>query len=747
MRTRSRNIFSLIWLLLLPLLSACNTLRFVPEGEYLLDKANVRVLDTKEVTHDDLKSYRHQRPNTKIFGFWKLQLGVYSLAKPDSSKWINRTLWKMGEKPEVFDPTLADFSRQQIERAMFNKGYFNATVDTTMRIKNRKVDLSYCVTARAPYTLRSYSVRLDQPDLRQIATDSRRSLISEGMQYNADLLNEERTRITQAMRRRGYYYFDREYLRYVVDSAYNNNTASVVLCLQDYVQYAEDTLRAMLFQKFTIRDVRFYMDVDPAQMSTLVDVETRQGYSFAYQGQRMLRSDVLVKNCLIRPGQLYNFSRVERTYAALNALGPVKYVEISFEQVGDDELSCIVVLSRDKYNSISTELEGTFSAGDWGLTGGVGYANRNLFHGAEQLTINANAGYEWRQQGGRALEAKAEVGLAFPDAPKIALAYHYQNRPEEFTRTIAQMNLSYNYHPYLSNWRFQFDFLDLSYVYLPWISEEFSDYFLQSRNLLKYSYEDHFILGWSVSGNYSSFRKNQPLRSYMTFHFSAETAGNLLYGLSYLCRLPRDEEDGAFKLFNIRYAQYAKADMSLTYNEIFNAKHRLVYHAALGVAVPFGNAAAIPFEKRYFAGGANSVRGWQIRSLGPGAYRGLDNRIDYNNQAGDIKLDLNLEYRWKVWSIVELAAFTDAGNIWTMHDYESQPHGVFRLNEFYKQIAWSYGAGVRLDFSFFIFRFDLGVKLYDPSRLYYDQKPWRTAANGLRWKDDFTCHFAIGYPF
>lgn len=743
-------------LLLMPILSACDMLRFVPQDKWLLDKARVEVTDTKAERPEELRQYLHQKQNAEIFGFWKLQLGIYSTAKPDSSKWINRALWRMGEEPEVFDPALADYSKLQLERAMFNRGYFHATIDTTMQVKKRRLRLTYEVTAGEPYMVRNYKVNLAQRELRSIAADTKHALVQPGMQYNADKMNAERGRIAEAMQRRGYYYFDRDYLQFIADSAVGNRQVDLQLCLQDYVVNAEDSLRDMLFRKYVIRDVRFYTDFDPHLIPDGVEVheETEPGYLFAYTavagattGHRLLRNQVLKKTCVIKPGQVYSITRVERSYAALNALGPIKYVEISFEQVSDHELSCCIVLSRSKLNSVSAEVEGTFSAGDWGVSGGVGYVNRNLFHGAEELSINGKAGYEWRQNGGRGVEAKGEVALRFTRAPKIGLSYQYQHRPDEFTRTIAQAGLSYSFTPYLSRWQHQFDFLDISYVYLPWISDAFSQYFLQSTNLLKYSYEDHFIMDWRYSGIYSSYRKNQPLRSYVTFNYSVETAGNLLYGISKVFDLPRTEEDDAYQLGGVRFSQYAKGDVGLTFHNIFNAKHRMVYHAGLGVAIPYGNASAIPFEKRYFAGGANSVRGWEMRTLGPGGYRGNGTRNDYSNQAGDIKLDLNVEYRWKVWSMIELAAFTDAGNIWTVRDYESQPHGLFRWDEFYRQIAWSYGAGVRLDFSFFIFRLDLGVKLYDPSRLYYDQKQWRTASNGLNWKDDMTLHFAIGYPF
>lgn len=742
---------------------ACSTTKFVPQDKYLLNKMHVSIDDRRNVNDihkahqdaldadglaDKMKSYVRQKNNSEIFGFWKLQLQVYSLAAPDSSKWINRTLWKMGEAPEVFDPALADVSLANIEQGMRNKGYFNAVVDTTMEVKNRRLALTYHVTAGEPYFLRDYNIRLQQQDLKEIA-GSRRTLVSEGMIFDSDILDQERDRIARGMRRRGYYYFDKELLHYIADSAYQSQQISLQLTLNDYVEMASDSLKKQLFTQFRIRKVHFYTDADPDKLQSEEEVTTIEDgdWTFTYAGRKLLREKALKQNCYINPGDYYNIYRVERTYSRLNSLGPIKYVDISFDRVSDDELDCSIVVSRGKLNAVSAEVEGTYSAGDWGIAAGAGYTNRNIFKGAEELNVNGYGSYEWRQNGGRAIEAKAEASILFPNAPKVLFGYRYQNRPDEFVRTVVNGSLSYSYKPFGSRLTHQFNFVDISYVYLPWISDEFRAAFLKPTNILRYSYEDHFIVDWSYAGVWSSFSQAHPYRSYATFNYQVETAGNLLYGISTLAKLEKNSTSGSYEIFHIPFSQYAKADFAFAYHQIFSQNHRLVYHAALGVAVPYLNASSVPFEKRYFAGGANSVRGWQVRSLGPGAYRGDGTRIDYNNQAGDIKLDLNLEYRWKVWSIFELAAFTDAGNIWTIRDYDSQPYGVFDIREFYKQIAWSYGLGLRLDFSFFIFRVDCGVKLYDPSRIHYDGKQWRTASNGINWKDDVTFHFAIGYPF
>ena len=730
-------------------LMSCNTTKFVPQGEYLLNKANIKVEDTKEVAVSDLKNYLQQKQNTEILGFLKLQLGIYNTASLDTAKWTSKNARRIGEAPVIYAPELTDRSMVQLRKAMQNKGYFTAKVDTTMTVKDRKVNITYHVTAGEPYIIRRYRVGFEHEELKQIAQDQRR-LISEGMQFDVDMLNQERQRIARAMRRNGCYYFDEDMIQFIADTTRLKKQVDVTVKLSDYVTQLSPEEQAQVFRHYKISHVHFHIDyeIGRAPDGERMRASMKGDYEFTWVGDKLLRENVLIRNCPIQPGDKYNEVRVERAYSNLNQLAPIKYVDISFDPISEDELDCHIVLSRSKLNSISVEAEGTYSAGDWGIAAGVGYANRNLFKGAEEFTIDGRTSYEWRQNGGRAIEAKASTGLKFPNSLAINLNYNYQTRPEEYTRSIFGAGLQYQLRQRLSRWQHQFRFADISYVYLPWISDAFRDQFLQSTNILKYSYENHFIVGWGYSGSYSSFLSRQPYRSYANVNYNIETAGNLMLGLAEAFRFPTDSE-GKYTLFGTRFAQFAKADVSFTYNQIFNPSHRLVYHADLGLAVPYANSQAVPFEKRYFAGGANSVRGWTARSLGPGGYRGNGSMIDFNNQSGDIRLNLSVEYRAKVWSIIELAAFVDAGNIWTIFDYETQPNGQFHWNEFYKQIALAYGVGVRLDFSIFVFRVDFGVKLYDPSRMYGELygTQWRTISNGLNWQEDMSFHFAIGYPF
>ena len=704
---------------------ACNTTKFVPQDQCLLHKAHVKCVDDPSVPTSDLRGYLRQRQNTEIFGFWKLQLHIYNTAPSDtttkSKKRLAHNAFKMGEAPVIYDDELTGVSMQQLRQQMNNMGYFQAEVDTVKTVKNRKVAITYLITAHQPYTLRSYEVDIPEPFVAAIAR-SERCLIKPGEQFNTQTMDAERERIAKEVRNMGYFYFEKSMLEFTADSSLRSHAVDLRIHSAPYVAHLDSAALAKLRTRFHINEVNFKMD------------------------KPFLRKNTLRRACRLRTGQQYAEWRVERTYARMNALAPVKYVDIAFTPVQDSLLDCTITISKGRLHSVSAEVEGTYSAGDWGIAAGVNYSNKNIFRGAEVLSIGARASHEWRaSNGSRAIEAKAEAGILFPSNVKLNAAFSYQQRPDEYTRMMSNASLSYTIHKPGSRWTHQFDFVDINYIYVPWMSDEFVNRFLKRSSILVASYEDHFILDWSYRASFTTYDARKPHRSYVQLALRGETAGNLLYAIGQVANMQQDA-NGHKMLWRIPFSQYAKGDINFTYHGIINPKHRLVTHLGVGVAIPYLNADVIPFEKRYFAGGANGIRGWQARTLGPGAFPALNGLMVYDLQVGDIKLDMNLEYRFKVLSFLELAAFLDAGNIWTIREYESQPDGVFEWNEFYKQIAWSYGVGIRFDLSLFIFRVDFGVKLHDPSRIWED-KQWRTAPNGLGWKNDMTFHFAIGYPF
>jgi outer membrane protein assembly factor BamA len=282
--------------------------------------------------------------------------------------------------------------------------------------------------------------------------------------------------------------------------------------------------------------------------------------------------------------------------------------------------------------------------------------------------------------------------------------------------------------------------LDLNYVFMPWISDTFRRLYLDdasSRNaILRYNYEDLFItkigFGYSFNDGRTALKTN------------LETSGNLLNLGSHLLGAKRDSRQ-QYRVFNIAYAQYVKGDFDITRSLQLDYNNQLVFHFGLGVAYPYGNSSVLPFEKRYFAGGANSVRGWSVRRLGPGKFKGRDGRIDFINQTGDMKLDMNVEYRTHLFWKLGGALFVDAGNVWTLRDYKDQPGGQFSLRDFPSQVAVGYGLGLRFNFDYFIVRFDLGMKAVNPA--FDANESDHYPILHPRFSRDYAFHFAVGLPF
>ena len=318
------------------------------------------------------------------------------------------------------------------------------------------------------------------------------------------------------------------------------------------------------------------------------------------------------------------------------------------------------------------------------------------------------------------------------------MAWDLQNRPE-FHRRVFSMAWRYRWAEPRHHLNWRFDLLDLNYVYMPWISETFKrDYLddVDNRNaILRYNYEDIFIIKMGFGLTYSD--------GVDAFRLNVESSGNLLSAFSKALNFKINSK-GQRTFINIAYAQYAKADFDYTHLVRFDDRNVLALHAGIGVAYPYGNSKVLPFEKRYFSGGANSVRGWGVRELGPGGYKGNDGRIDFINHTGDMKLDLNAEYRTPLFWKFEGALFVDAGNIWTLRKYDEQPNGQFKLDKFYKQIAAAYGMGLRLNFDYFILRFDMGMKAINPA---YESGDEHWAIIHPKLSRDFAFHFAVGLPF
>ena len=738
--------------------SACNTTKYVPENEFLLNKVSI-ASDNKSITKEETKTYIRQLPNAAVFGLFKLQLGLYNLSGSDSTKWWNRFWKRVGDEPVIYNPQLTSVTENQISQLFRNRGYMNAEVNSDISHPKEKIaEVTYNIKSNIPYRIRSYSVNINYPELLQIALDTARSLIKHGDLFDSDVLDDERDRITSRFRNLGYYNFSKDYLQYFADSTLNTNEADLVLEVRNESELTDSIDLVKVFQKYTIRKVHFYSETEKTleNLNSEISLDSLEieNYKFTYENIRNIRPSVLIQSTHIVPEDFYSDRAVERSYSSLNSLSAIKYMDISFRESGTDKLDAFIILTPNKLQSISADVEGTYSAGYWGLGGNINYGHRNIFKGSETLSLRGRAAYEYQGRDQNAYELGGDVGLKFPTfllpfatrdmkrniraTTEINGSYSYRNRPKEYTGIVTGVGFKYNWSERFEV-KHNFDVLNVSYVYYPFISPEYRAY-LSTSPYFVYNFQNHLIMRTGYSGSYSNFRPLQPLRNYSTLNYGIETAGNLLYGINNLFNSTKDDE-GTFKIFGIRYAQYVKTDFNLTRYQIFDKNNRIVYHAGVGVALPYGNNNLIPFEKRYFSGGANSVRGWTAYQLGPGTFRSKGGYIDYNTQMGDIRIDLNMEYRTKLFWKLDGALFLDAGNVWTIREYDSQPGGVFRFSDFIGQLGVAYGGGIRADFSFFVLRLDLGLKLHNPALSRTES--WRTKIT----KDDYAFNLAIGYPF
>lgn len=724
----------------------------------MLNKVTIKS-NVPEATADHLQSYLRQTPNSRFMGMGRAKLGFYSAQDVTSNKWKDRWLRKMGEEPVIYDSLLTQTSQEQLTQELKNKGYWDATVEVSATKKDRKTDLTFVVTGNEPYRIKSYKIDIPDDSVMYYLNRRKTTLPKPGDLFDADMLATERENAAQTLRRRGYYYFQKEALKFEADSA--NHEVDITLKLQD--NYSQnDSIRRQLFTKQTVSSVTIYdvsksMSDDGKLNRSDLDTTTIEGFTVIHSKKSCFRPKKLISKVLVLPNRRYNESRVERTYAILNALQATKYVDINFRELGGDSLACVVVVAPSKKHSFSVDLEGTNSAGDLGIGLGVTYQNKNAFRGAEILKVSARGSYEAMGKLGalrNAYEVGGNASIIVPEflmpfmktearrriggTTEFSVGYNFQQRPE-YKRNIANLGMKYAWNVHRT--RFVFDLIDINYIYLPWISETFRSQYLTPSSSIRYSYEDHFIMRLGLGIQNSNKRTNSTTQSFYTLRSNISTAGNLLYGISNAIG-QKKSDDGQYHIFNIAYSQYVKGDFDFTYNQYINKNMRLVFHGGIGVAFPYGNASIIPYEERYFSGGANSVRGWAVRTLGPGRYANSGS-VDYMNQSGDIRLDLNAELRFKLFWKIYGALFVDAGNIWTIKDYEEQSGGYFQFSTFYKEIACSYGIGIRADFDYFVIRLDMGVKLYEPSGTTTSER-WRT---DLTWQNDFALHFAVGYPF
>lgn len=752
-------------------LQGCSIKRLIPENKILLQKVTI-----KNVPRDyrkNLSTLIVQKPRNKgiissrpyLWFYMKLDKGRDSGFKANVKK-------VFGEKPVYLDSNLAKESIKRLNEYNFNKGYFDASVSLKLKIKHKnQLKLRYVIDLKVPHHI---------SDIKYISSDTNISLllyhatskpiIEKGQKYDSDLLLNESIRLTAILNNNGYYKFNKNFIYCEVDTATFRKENNVTITL--FVQNFSDT---SLHKRYFLRNIT--LEPDYKLTETLIK-DTLFLKEFTYITQsKILKSNTFYRHIRFTKGDLFSLENVKQTINQLSDIQYFKYIDISFAdkeifKLDTAFLDCSIKLTPMKKRETSSEVEINTTAENkvisqtsdryYGMAGSLNFRNRNLFRRAVQLTLGVLGAFDIQSKSiaDQLLFGNYQVGvnsaLYFPTAylPKavfnskhyqssktaIDLSYFYEFN-SDFTRTTT--NLAYIYQ---LNKRFIRNFitpLELSLVKTK-LQPTFAAKLTGINDpLLNNVFETHLLTIAKYSTSYND--KNLKKDKYWSVFFGIETAGNTSWLFNKYVTKTNFTDTTRYTIAGFNFFQYVKGDLDVSYHYNINDRNSMASRLNVGLGVPYGNSDMLPFEKRYYIGGANSIRAWPMRELGPGSFRDTSN-LHYE-QSGEFKLEGSVEYRFNIYSLLKGALFMDAGNIWNLKKDTQRPGGEFDADKFLSEIAVGVGFGLRFDFTFFVFRTDFGFPLRDPSFAVKDR--WVvTDIFTNKWLYNNThLNIGIGYPF
>jgi len=776
---------------------SCSTTKYVPEGKQLLNKSKIKV-DGAGVSEDDITSYTKQKPNKRIF-FVRFHLGLYNLSSTTKTKWPHSWLRRIGEEPVIYDEFLHKRSVEQVGLFLNSKGFYHFTLkDTVIPSGPKKVNEYFSITLNKPYTIDTvfYAVG-DTVLLEKVLHPAANTLLNVGVPFDKDILEEERVRITSHLRNQGYYQFNKNFISYDADTSLGGKRVALKVMIANFpTKTVDGKIKREPHQIYRIKEVKIYTSydgvraiIDSSYMGGFVESEYK-GIRFFNRNEFRIKRNTVFRNNYIFVDSLYREKNVNNTYNNFSSLRLFRNISFQFNEIHPkpeivavlpesifDEavdsstyknrvdsslvvepgLSASILLLPFSQVNYTVELEGTNSSGDYGFAGNLAVQHKNLFHGAEIFETKVKGAVEFiRKKGSNAFGTSLETGVStsltiprflmpiriedvhttYNPKTQISTSYNFQRRPD-YTRTVLNITFGYRWTQ-TKRISIIVNPIDVNIVNIPVIDSTF--YASLKDEFLRNSYQNHMVAGASYSFIYSD-RQLTKATNFSFVRVNVDMAGNLLQGAEKLFNEP--QPDGSYEFLGTRFSQYARGDVTYTFNQRVNEANTFVYRLFVGVGVPYGNSKVLPIERQFFGGGANSNRGWQVRSLGPGSFR--DTIVGtYPNASSDMKLEANFEYRYKLIWRLEGAYFIDAGNIWALSSEDTRLGAAFDPKRFYKEIAVGTGLGIRVNFGFFIFRIDSGIKVYDPAeaisnRLVLGTRPLKFS--------DMTFHFGINYPF
>lgn len=752
----------------------------------MLNKISIKT-DTRVLPPDELSGYVLQKPSPAFLGVFHISTSIYEMAgkwkETGFKRWVIKSF---GNKPVMFDSLQIKASRLPMMIYMSNKGYFEPVISDTIIRRGSKVNVIFSVKAGQPYTIRNISYDIKDTLLGSFFLQNQgATLVHEGIRYDSYLLDEERDRITMDLKNNGYYAFSKDFIRFKADSTLNNHQMDIKMVINNVRLNAagsKDSVTEVNHPRYVLNNIYIHPDFDMTAKDTARQDTLEVKYHFdagdttfnrcylVYQNKLRIKPSAMTHALFLRNGEIYRLRDHNLTYKRMTNLPINRFVSITYDLpdegktqiMGKPLLNSTIRITRAPVNVFSVDAEGSISSGYLGLGSSVTYNNRNFFRGGETFSVKVKGQMQNQPSPLNTVvknflffntyETGVVVGLDFP---RLLVPFRMK-RVDLYTRPKTSINLGVNfqqepsYKRYIFNTSFGYEWSKNEqnrFIFFPFVVNSVSIYKdstltfkLDSINdsRLTSQYTDHFISSMSFSYIFNTQKLNLD-RNFIFLRWNLEPAGNFMY-LYHKIQGGSVNSEGQHVFMGIPFAQYMRTDVDFRKYLALTKEQTLVFRTLLGIGVPYGNSGALPFEKGFYAGGSNDMRGWAIRSLGPGTYQTAAS--NYNN-VGDIIIEGNLEYRFTLYRSLLGALFADAGNIWLLHENAVFPGGEFKSSLFLKQMAVDAGFGFRYDFSFFIFRLDGAVKVKDPANP--DNRSWTDFRK--MHLSDIIWNFGIGYPF
>ncbi len=683
-------------------LSSCGAGTKLAEGQYALVKNELEIVgQTRDLKKSDLSHYIKQQPPSFL---------------------------SYGKKT-VFEERLVGVSEDKIRDHLRYLGYYDAQVDSEVNLKKKKASVHYRIVPGDRIRIRQ--LVFDVPERGTFAEDFYADTVNvsvgPGDWLSERSLEAESERSASVMRTRGYYGFSKNYYYFEADTLSGRDSVTLLMQVREYTRN-ETPESARPLHKSWIGDVTIERPARlPFREAVLADINT------------------------IRPGGLYNEKDVNRTYNRFRSVQLFSGVGIELKPSSEDTVDCNITLTPSRLQGFKVNFEtSTNSSGLIGISPQLNYYHKNIFHGGEVLNLGFLGNFQFKLNDKvRSNEFGVSAGVTFPrflglpnrimdsaELPRteIKTSFNYQDRPE-YTRNIVSASFGYSGR-FFGHFFYQLYPLQVNAVRLYNLDPDFYKT-LESNPFMRYTYQNHLDAGAGGMLYYTSGADLTELEPAWYARVGGDLSGNVI---SLFRSMLPTEDSGQHLLFGVPYTQYVKGEFTLGRAWRFGLEDGQALAARLtgGVGYAYGNSTALPFEKQFYCGGANSMRGWQTRTLGPGR-SGLNTAFSIPSQTGDVKLEANLEYRFTLAGKLEGALFYDLGNVWTI-DNETALEGNFD-KDFYKSLAMDWGVGLRFKLSFLVARLDMGLKLYEPA---FDL--WRGPSLWFR-NDGFAVHFGVGYPF